>query len=96
MIYATCYSERYQAVVIVVSGNAAGMSGEKIGQHIVKEFGALHVPAVSFLENPERDKVAISYLLNGDFYGPYSGQTWKEGKQLLLVHSGQAWHQPYN
>jgi len=93
LIHATCYSERHQAVVIMVSGNAKGVSGQKIGQHIASEFEKSFVPSVVFLENPKREKVAISYLLNGDFYGPYSGHNWKEGKKILMLHSAQAWHQ---
>lgn len=93
LIYATCYSERYQAVVVLVSGKAKSMSGKKIAEHITREFGKVHIPSVAFLDMPHWDGVSISYLLNGDYYGPYSGNNWKEGKKILIVHSAEAWHQ---
>lgn len=91
LIQATCYSEINQAVVILVSGNAGDIPGQTIGEVIVKEFGKNYIPAVAFLENHERNKVSISYLLNGDFYGPYSGDDWQEGLTLLMRHAPQAW-----
>lgn len=79
-----------------MSGNAKGASGEVIANHIVSEFKEANIPAVAYLDMPEWDKVTVSYLLNGDYYGPYSGKTWKEGKKLLTVHSAQAWYGPQN
>ena len=96
LIYATCYSERNKAVTVIVSGNAKGVTGLEIAEHIVKLFGDDKIPAVAYLDMPEWDKVTVSYLLNGDYYGPYSGLTWKEGKKILTVHSAQAWYGPQN
>ena len=95
-MHATCYSERNKAVTVIVSGNAKGASGEVIANHIVSEFKEENIPAVAYLDMPEWDKVTVSYLLNGDYYGPYSGKTWKEGKKILTVHSAQAWYGPQN
>lgn len=93
LVHATCYSEFKQVVVVLVSGNAGNISGQRIAEHIIQEFEKVHVPSVAFLRKPEWDKVGVAFLLNGDYYGPYSGKNWKEGKKLLLLHSAQAWHQ---
>lgn len=90
--HAACYSEFKKTVVILVSGNAKGVSGKRVGQIISNEFAKKYVPAVVFLENPERHKVSITYLLNGDPYGPYSGHNWSDGLKLVAVHAGQAWY----
>lgn len=92
MIYATCYSEQKQAISILVRGNAEGMSGQKIADYLVSEFGKSHVPSVSFLGETDRIGVSIVFFLNGDYYGPYSGENWRKGMQTLIVHSAQAWH----
>lgn len=92
-IHATCYSERKRAVVVLVSGNAGKISGQKIAEHITNELSKSYVPAVAFLDMPDWEKVAITYFLNGDSYGPYSGKNWKDGKKILTLHSAQAWHQ---
>jgi len=94
LIYATCHSERFKAVTVIVSGNAKGITGKQIAEHIVNAFGKNHIPAAAYLDMPDWDKVTVSYLLNGDYYGPYSGKTWKEGKKILTVHSAQAWYGP--
>ena len=91
LIHATCYSEVNQAVVVLVSGNADGFSGEKVGSLIVGELEKNYIPAAAFLENPQRNKVSIVYLLNGDAYGPYSGHNWLEGVKVLQRHAPQAW-----
>lgn len=96
LVHATCYSEFKQAVVVLVSGNAESATGLQISQYITGEFGKSYVPATAFLENPNRRKVTISYLLNGDAYGPYSGKNWREGLSILIQHSAQAWHEPNN
>lgn len=96
LIHATCYSETNKAVVVLVSGNAGKVSGEKIGQVITNEFSKNYIPSVAFLENRERSKVSISYLLNGDFYGPYSGKNWSDGIKIVKLHSAQAWYQEPN
>jgi len=93
LIYATCYSERHKAVVVLVSGNAGNIKGQVIAEHITKEFEKIGIPSVAYLRQPDWDKVGVAYFLNGDYYGPYSGQDWKEGKKILVVHSAEAWHQ---
>lgn len=75
-----------------MSGKPNGMTGQAVAQHIVKEFQMAYIPAVAFKRNPEWNGVAIAYLLNGDYYGPYSGEKWREGFEILKVHSAQAWH----
>ena len=89
---ASCYSEFKQAVVILMSGNAKDHTGQQIAEFVVGEFGKSHVPAVAFLRFPEWDEVAMTFLLNGDAYGPYSGKNWREGFEILKIHSAQAWH----
>lgn len=92
LMHATCYSERYQAVSVLVRGNAEGMSGQKIADYLVGEFGKSHVPAVGFLGEIERTDVSIVFFLNGDYYGPYSGEKWREGMNTLVRHSAEAWY----
>jgi len=91
LIHATCYSEVNQAVVVLVSGKPSGMTGQAVGEHITKELGKSYIPAAVFLDKPEWDGVSISFLLNGDYYGPYSGRDWKDGKAVLEAHAPQAW-----
>jgi hypothetical protein len=93
LIYATCYSERHQVVAILVRGNAESMSGQKIADYLVSEFGKSYVPAVGFLGEKDRVGVSIVFLLNGDYYGPYSGNDWRDGMKTLVRHSAEAWHQ---
>ncbi|PHR60975.1 MAG: hypothetical protein COA43_04850 [Robiginitomaculum sp.] len=93
LIYATCYSERYQAVAVLVRGNAKSTSGQKIADYLVGEFGKSYVPAVGFLGEKDRVGVSIVFFLNGDYYGPYSGNEWRDGMKTLVRHSAEAWHQ---
>jgi len=93
LIYATCYSEQHKVVVVLVSGNAGEIKGQVIAEHITKEFEKLGIPSAAYLRRPDWDKVGVAYFLNGDYYGPYSGQDWKEGKKILVVHSAEAWYQ---
>jgi len=93
LIYAACYSERYKVVVVLVSGNAGEIKGKTIAEHIIKEFEKSGIPFVAYLDKPDWSGVAVNYFLNGDYYGPYSGHTWKEGMTILTVHSAEAWHQ---
>jgi len=93
LVHANCFSERKQAVTVLVSGNADGMTGQLIAEYIVAEFQKTYVPSVVFLDMPDWDGVTITYLLNGDAYGPYSGNNWRKGLKLLTKHSAQAWYQ---
>jgi len=90
--HASCYSEVNQAVVVLVSGNTKDYSGQQIADFIIREFEKSYVPAVGFLRLPDWDGVAMTFLLNGDAYGPYSGENWRDGFEVLKVHSAQAWH----
>ena len=89
--HASCYSEINQAVVVLVSGNTQDFSGQAIATFIVGEFEKAYVPAVGYLRLPELDGVAMTFLLNGDAYGPYSGENWREGFEVLKAHAPQAW-----
>ena len=90
--HASCYSELKQAVVVLVSGNAGTITGRQIANHIITEFEKSYIPSVGFLRFKERDKVAVVFLLNGDAYGPYSGENWQEGFNTLKTHSAEAWY----
>lgn len=76
---------------MLVSGNTDDFSGQAIADLIVVEFGKANVPAVGYLRSPELDGVAMTFLLNGDAYGPYGGENWREGFEILKVHAPQAW-----
>lgn len=93
LIHATCYSELNKAVVVLVSGNAEGMSGKQVAEHITSKFEEAYVPAVGFLDMTDMQGVSIIFLLNGTYYGPHSGKDWKEGFEKLKKHSAQAWYQ---
>lgn len=92
LIHASCYSEANQAVVVLVSGNTQEYSGQFIVDFVVKEFGKAHVPATGFLDMPDWEGVTVSFFLNGDAYGPYSGEDWREGFDLVKYHAPQAWY----
>lgn len=90
-IHASCYSEVNQAVVVLVSGNTKEYSGEMIAKFVIGEFEKAHVPAAGFLRSPELNGVGMTFLLNGDAYGPYSGENWRKGFEEVKRHAPQAW-----
>jgi len=91
--HASCYSEVNKAVVVLVGGTPKGMTAQAVANHIVKKFESSYVPATAFLRFPETKGVGITYLLNGDAYGPYSGENWTEGFEIVKRHAPQAWYQ---
>jgi len=90
-IHASCYSEVNQAVVVLLSGNTKEYSGETIAKFVIGEFEKAHVPAAGFLRSPELNGVGMTFLLNGDAYGPYSGENWRKGFDEVKRHAPQAW-----
>ena len=96
VIHSTCYSEMKQAVVVVVTGNANGITGKQILKFITGEYEKVYVPAVGYWQFPERPKTTVLFLLNGITYGPYSGQSWQDGFKEVRGHTTEAWFKKRN
>lgn len=91
LFHATCFSEINQAVVVLVSGGTNDYSGKVIADFVVDAFGKERIPTAAYLRFPDWDGVGMTFILNGDPYGPYSGENWREGLEVLKRHAPQAW-----